>query len=137
MIIEFTVPGVPRGKGRPRFARTGRAYTPAETAAYENLVKLAYLQAAGDAIGPQGAISLHVTAMMPIPASASAKRRAAMLGAPHTKCPDLDNVLKAVLDGLNGAAFNDDSQVATITAQKVYGSPPRLMVVISDRAPTE
>lgn len=40
----FQVPGEPVGKGRPRFTRQGRAYTPAKTAKYENLVSLAFQQ---------------------------------------------------------------------------------------------
>jgi Holliday junction resolvase RusA-like endonuclease len=32
---------------------------------------------------------------------------------------DLDNYVKTVLDGLNGVAWKDDSQVAKITAVKV------------------
>jgi hypothetical protein len=43
-MIAFTIPGQPVAKGRPKFARRGAhvvAYTPAKTASYENLVKLA------------------------------------------------------------------------------------------------
>ena len=40
---------------------------------------------------------------------------------PHDKRPDLDNVLKAVLDGL--AAHLDDAAVFSVTASKVYGAP--------------
>ena len=42
--LVFQVPGEPVGKGRPRFTRQGRAYTPAKTAKYENLVSLAFQQ---------------------------------------------------------------------------------------------
>lgn len=41
--IQFVVPGKPFGKQRPRVACRGKfskAYTPKETIAYENLVKL-------------------------------------------------------------------------------------------------
>ena len=40
--------------------------------------------------------------------------------APWVK-PDLDKLIRAVLDGLTGVAYEDDSQVITITARKVYG----------------
>ena len=39
MRIQFTVPGVPVGKGRPRFTRGGHAYTPEKTAAFEEKVR--------------------------------------------------------------------------------------------------
>ena len=34
-----------------------------------------------------------------------------------TKMPDVDNILKAVLDGLNKFAYADDKQVVTATMQ--------------------
>ena len=34
--------------------------------------------------------------------------------------PDIDNIVKIVLDGLNGVAFTDDKQVIEIQAQKCY-----------------
>lgn len=36
---------------------------------------------------------------------------------------DLDNHLKAVLDALNGIAFDDDSQVVQISGSKNFGEP--------------
>ena len=34
--------------------------------------------------------------------------------------PDLDKLVRAVLDALTGVAFNDDSQVTTLIASKYY-----------------
>jgi crossover junction endodeoxyribonuclease RusA len=39
--------------------------------------------------------------------------------APGTR-PDLDKLVRAVLDALTGVAFRDDSQVVAITASKLY-----------------
>lgn len=36
---------------------------------------------------------------------------------------DLDNHVKAVLDALNGIAYNDDSQVVEVRATKNFGEP--------------
>jgi Holliday junction resolvase RusA-like endonuclease len=137
MNIYFTVPGPPRGKGRPRFARTGsgvRTYTPTETAAYENLVRLAFDRAAGyKQLPKQLPIVLTVHAHCPIPKSYSKRfREGASLdcNVPHPKKPDMDNVVKAVLDGLNGAAFADDAQVYSIRAEKWYSANPRLEVTL-------
>lgn len=38
---------------------------------------------------------------------------------PHVK-PDLDKLVRAVLDGLTGVAYDDDSQVVFIEASKCY-----------------
>lgn len=35
--------------------------------------------------------------------------------------PDLDKLIRAVLDGLTGVAFEDDSQVILIQSSKTYG----------------
>ena len=42
MTIEFTIPGAPQGKERPRFTKNGIAYTPQKTRDYEKLVAWAY-----------------------------------------------------------------------------------------------
>jgi Holliday junction resolvase RusA-like endonuclease len=39
--VEIEVSGQPQGKGRPRFTRTGRAYTPSKTKEYEGRIKAA------------------------------------------------------------------------------------------------
>jgi len=48
MKVKFTIPGEPKGKARPRFARlpngATRTYTPKETELYENLIIMAYRQ---------------------------------------------------------------------------------------------
>ena len=49
--------------------------------------------------------------------------------------PDCDNLLKACLDGLNGAAFRDDAQVTSIVAQKRYcaeGQKEGLQITLED-----
>ena len=47
--------------------------------------------------------------------------------------PDLDNLEKAVLDGLNGVAYVDDRYVVVKSAAKLYvrGDEPRVHVVVT------
>ncbi len=40
--VNFTIPGEPVGKARPRITRQGITYTPAKTVNYETLVKEMY-----------------------------------------------------------------------------------------------
>ena len=41
----------------------------------------------------------------------------------HIKRPDLDKLVRSTLDGLTGALFTDDSQVAFMVACKEYAAP--------------
>lgn len=48
------------------------------------------------------------------------KPKSAKRAFPSVK-PDLDKLIRAVLDGLTGVAYEDDSQVILIQATKTYG----------------
>lgn len=43
--------------------------------------------------------------------------------------PDIDKLARAVLDGLTGAAFEDDGQVTRLSLEKEYG-PPGCVITI-------
>lgn len=134
-MIAFVVATTPIGKARPRFARAGgfvRAYTPTKTIAFEATVAASARHAMGGRGPLAGPLSVEIRAAMPIPASWSAKRRAAAMDGltlPTSK-PDADNVAKAILDALNGICFADDAQVVTLTVRKAYGAAPGVGVVI-------
>jgi len=129
MEFSFTVPGVPVGKGRPRFVKaTGRAYTPAKTASYESLIAYAASQAMRGATPIDAPVGIKVQAVFPIPASWNKKKKAAAHW--HTSKPDGDNILKALGDALNGIVWTDDSQVARTSIAKVYGDTPGLHVFV-------
>jgi len=96
----FTVDGEPVPKARPRLGRGGHAYTPSRTAAWEERVGWAYREAQGPEFHGPVQVALHFRR--------KSRRRA-----------DLDNLIKSVLDGLNGVAWQDDSQVKCIQAYLV------------------
>ena len=131
MGIVFEVPGEPRGKGRPRFTKEGHAYTDSETKAYENKIIAYYRKALGDFRWPDNAfVSVEVTAHYTIPKSATKTALAGMQAGrilPSRK-PDADNVLKVVLDALNGVAYKDDSRVVFCSAKKIYSMTPKLVI---------
>ena len=119
MIINFVVMGQPQGKARPRFTAKGYIYTPKTTKDYEEKVKKAYLTAAGSYGFGDKPVILKMTAFLK--RAKSNKRICATIK------PDLDNIVKAVLDGLNGVAFDDDKQVICIDAIKLYCPFPEQM----------
>ena len=133
-MIRFFVPGNPRGKGRPRFSG-GHAYTDSETKAYENKIKACYqMVAKGYRFPDNASLLVEVTAVYGIPKSATKAAKASMEAnqtRPHNK-PDLEYVIKAVLDALNGVAYKDDSRVVGIYSQKVYGDDPKLIITIKE-----
>lgn len=132
--ITFFVPGHPRGKGRPRFTRNGQPYTDRQTREYEQSIALAYRTARGRLFPQDAFLSVRVNVAMPIPKSASKAKQAAMLEG-RIACPakpDLDNVVKAVLDGLNGVAYRDDARVANIHASKFYSGIPGIYVTVQE-----
>ena len=133
MEIKFTVPGVPVGKGRPRFTRTGHTYTPEKTAAYEENVRLCWKTQSGQGFAGGVALKASIIAYFPIPKSASKKKAAAMDGTFHTSRPDADNVAKAILDALNGYLYPDDSAVQIDRCWKFYtNGAPRVEVDIRE-----
>lgn len=132
-IIEFTVPGEPVGKGRPRVGKVGghaRLFTPEKTANYEGLVAHAGQLAMDGRQLLDGAllVELHIT--VSVPRSWSQKKRALALAGKvfPTKKPDKDNVIKAIYDGLNGVIWVDDVQVVDGIQRKRYGETPGVRV---------
>jgi len=132
MRISFTIHGEPRGKGRPRFSRSGRVFTDAKTAAYERAIKATAQSVMAGRSALDGAVWVRIEAYLAAPSSISKKKRAAMLSGETrpTKRPDLDNIVKAILDGINGVVFNDDSQVVGTGSQKFWTDKPRVEVTV-------
>ena len=129
MRIEFTVPGKPVPKGRPRFSRkTGRTYTPKDTSKYEKLVRECY----GDNyFFDTEYIKITVIAQFEIPQSYSKKKKQEALAGKifPTKC-DLDNIVKSITDGLNGIAFKDDRYIIRLEAEKIFAEEAETIIII-------
>ena len=99
-MIDFIVEGKPVGKERPRVGTRG-TYTPQATADYEAKVAWA-AKARHPGLRPKaGAWCLAVTAVF-----GDNRRR------------DLDNVVKTVMDALEGVVWVNDSSVVKIKASK-------------------
>ena len=127
----ITVPGEPIAKGRPRFY-AGRAYTPARTREYESQIKKTYGTSYGSEEPMTGPVSVCVSAYFKIPSgwSKSKTAEAQRYDILPTKKPDVDNLLKIALDGLNGLAWQDDSQVVSVSGQKYYSDTPRMEITV-------
>lgn len=127
-MYQFEVLGEPIGKARPRVTRWG-AYTPQKTVDYENKIKTAYTGGFYE-----GYLKIDVKAYFKIPKSTSKKKKESMLMGKikPDKKPDIDNVLKIVLDSLNKIAYKDDAQVIKASITKEYSDTPRIKITISE-----
>ena len=136
--VSFTVPGPPKGKARARTVRTkdGRtfSYTPDGTVLYENLIKTCYYQTGVNPFGADEELRATIVAYYPITKSTSKKKRQQMLAGliRPTKKPDLDNVIKSILDALNKVAYHDDTQIALVQAKKCYSAVEGLDVTVEE-----
>lgn len=133
--IEFTIPGPPKGKDRPQLNRqTGTVYTPQPTRVYERQVQAAYSATTDYLADKEQPIAIDVIAFFEIPASDSRKKRErkALGFLQPLKKPDADNILKIVMDGLNGLAYVDDKQVVDARCRKRFSGEPRVEVVIRE-----
>ena len=103
VVARCVVSGEPVGKQRPRFdARRGRVYTPKETRAREEEIEAIFRAAVGPT-DPDAEWAFGI--------------RAVFFVRNHQR-KDVDNMLKVVLDGVNGVAFKDDAQVQEVMGWK-------------------
>lgn len=86
-----------------------RMYTPTATLEEEALVAAAYK---GEKHKGAVKVTVHIYKALPASKPKRVERERNL-----TK-PDIDNVLKAVLDGLNGVAYEDDTQVVEVSVTK-------------------
>lgn len=137
--ITVWMPGLVRGKGRPRsrimHKRDGsqfvHTYNPSETRHYEAELKFAAEQAmkklgAGKLFDE--ALRVRITAMFAYPSSWSAKKRSNILH--HATKPDGDNIMKCVGDAFNKVVWFDDSRVSEWIIRKYYDDTPGLLVEV-------
>ena len=138
MQICFEVPGQPRGKGRPRFARRGnfvKTYTDAATASYEDQIRFYALRAMGSSEPLKTALEAFIYVRLPVPKSYPKKRVAACLSGLEwpSKKPDWDNVAKSICDGMESIIFVCDSQIVECHVRKVYAATAGVDVLIKEK----
>jgi len=135
MKYEFEVPGTIKGKGRPRVnSYTGTVYTPTTTKDYEYLVEQYFLLKYPKFKPLEGRLSVSITATFNIPKSTKKQDISKMLEntISPTKKPDIDNIVKIILDAMNKFAFKDDTQITKLSVEKIYGAEEKILVSIEE-----
>jgi len=114
----FKVPGRPYGKARPRFNRnTGNVYSP-DAGNFE--ARVAEHGMAAGLVPQEGPFEVAVVIKRLMAKSWSKKKKANLCYRPMVGKPDGVNVMAALLDGLQGVAYHDDSQVARLSCTRAW-----------------
>jgi len=110
---EGTIDVIPTGKGRPRGLPSGRFLTPKKTRAAEEEIQYLLRQLRPPRL--QGPLSMRICCHFKKPKSAPVSRKY-----PTVK-PDIDNIVKLILDAGNGILYDDDKQIVKLSVGKIYG----------------
>lgn len=137
--VMFNVDCIPVGKQRPRFRRTGKfvqTYTPKKTVDFEDQIRKAAEKAMGGMEPLETPVALYCYVRLGVYKTYSKKRLEACLnGLERPKKPDLDNVVKAVQDSLNGVIYKDDAQIVSLHATKKYDMNPGIEILVKEELP--
>lgn len=136
--LKFTVLGIPRAQQRPRFnSFTKRAHDPKESAEYKSNVRamatVAVLDNKWTMCHKEMPVAVNIISYRPIPASAPVwKKNAAKYGLipPLSRNSDIDNVMKSLLDAMNGVVYEDDCQVFKLSGESRYSDTPRVEIEV-------
>jgi len=114
-MYKIVIPGRPVPKGRPRFnRRTGAVYNPARTKQYEELVGWCAKQVIKEPLNCELAVYIDVYVK-------------------NNVFPDIDNIAKSVLDGMQGVAYENDKQIYFLSIQRLKGKDEYVEVRIEPK----
>jgi Holliday junction resolvase RusA-like endonuclease len=134
-MIKLKIDMNPAGKKNPLKGRYG-FYTHPETKKREDVILAAWKTQSQMSFEKGIPLKLTLILGYPIPKATSKKQKALMLDGlirPTVK-PDVDNVIKLVLDSLKGHAFSDDNHFVSFKEPfcKFYAETPFIGVIIEE-----
>lgn len=136
MIISFSIDGVtPVGQGRPgvvMWKGFPRFYDPRTSAKWKKVVAQHAKIIMKGRKPFDGPISVDINFRFNAPKKFKKAERERMEKEMvlHTSKPDIDNLVKAVFDGMNGICFVDDTQVYRVSSIKLYAIRPGVDIII-------
>lgn len=131
MTYTLRIDGEPVGKGRPRFSRFGQPYTPEKTRENSRLIMNQWREKYGNAV-LSGPVQVSICAGYGIAKSDSKTMRKLKINGdiPCLKKPDVDNVLKQILDSVPWE--NGDQQVVCENVIKYWDEQPHVIAVFRE-----
>lgn len=129
--ITFSIGGVPKPQPRPRLSKYG-VFDPANQFKKTYEAEIRKQLPAGFYKDSNMILGINATFYMKIPQYAIKKKMMEKSeNSYHTNVPDIDNLIKLMLDCLNEIAFPDDRQIAKICCEKRYSANPRTEIKIT------
>lgn len=136
-IIHFTIDGRAEPQGRPRATKMGnniKLYDPPKSKAYKRVVGLiAQSYMSRNQLEPYtGALKVTLGFCFKPPKSYTQKRLKSIQDGTelYTKKSDIDNLAKAVTDGMNQITYHDDAQIVAMELTKQYADDDYTVVTI-------
>jgi len=131
-MIQFFVAGIPQQQGSSRaFIPKGwnRAVITSDNPKLKGWrqVVAGVAQEHRPVVLIEGGVEISLIFHMPKPTSLAKKGFTL-----HTKRPDLDKLIRGILDALTGVIWKDDSQVWHVEAMKRYSDSPGVEVKVAD-----
>jgi crossover junction endodeoxyribonuclease RusA len=124
--VTFTLDGKPASKGSTQAIHDSKGKVhvvpmSSRLKRWEEEVRWCAAMAGADLL--TGPVQVEVIFVLAAPKKAQAE-------GPCCSRPDLDKMLRALLDGLTAVCFQDDAQVTSVVAQKIYGPEPCTRVTV-------
>ena len=128
MKVKFHINTRTTPKPSLRLGKGGKVYTPNSTKVFEEICRLSY---GNRYYFDKEYISIKIVFKFKVPKSYSKKKHSeAIKGKIRPSTNDTDNLLKSVLDGLNGKAWKDDRYIYKIEAEKIFADKDCIEVEI-------
>ena len=120
MTFDIPIDAVPQG--RPRFYK-GRTYDPPASKQFKKDIAL-LVNSLDDSAFFTGKIKVRIDIFR---AATKFKK-----GVTSRRYGDIDNLAKAILDGVNGVLWNDDSQISELHVTKNLADTPHITLSIEE-----
>ena len=120
----------PIGSPRPRFRNAGRfvqTYMPTSYTKHKD-----YIQEQMPKLLTDKNLKVSLYFYFEPPKSWSKKRKLIAIGTYKRTKPDVDNLIKTVLDAANNHVWQDDNQVVHIDSYKMYAEESKIVMVIKE-----
>nr|WP_272901078.1 MULTISPECIES: RusA family crossover junction endodeoxyribonuclease [Staphylococcus] len=120
----------PIGSPRPRFRNTGRyvqTYMPTSYTKHKDFIREQMPKALLD-----GKLKVTLSFYFKAPKSWSNRKKLLAIGQYKRTKPDIDNLIKTVLDAANDHLWKDDNQIVEIHSFKQYAEEPKIILEVEE-----